>query len=159
MTEQRALAGSRPTSGSAVDALGHARHRGPRCGDRRGSTDPADDGVRATRGTGRIVAGDTVLIHAAAGGVGTVAAQLARALGADGVLGTVGSLEKISYAEQSGYDSVFLREGFSGRVREFTGRRGVNLVLDPVGGPVRAESIELLAPFGRLAAFGVLLRS
>jgi NADPH:quinone reductase len=105
-------------------------------------------------GTGRIVAGDTVLIHAAAGGVGTVAAQLARALGAGRVLGTVGSPEKIEYAEGFGYDSVVLREGFSDRVRELTGGRGVDLVLDPVGGAVRSESIELLAPFGRLAAFG-----
>ncbi|MGW6195803.1 quinone oxidoreductase family protein [Kribbella sp. NPDC055110] len=105
-------------------------------------------------GTGRIVAGDTVLIHAAAGGVGTVAAQLARTLGAGTVLGTVGSLDKVQYAEEFGYDAVFLRDGFAERVRELTGGRGVDLVLDPVGGPVRAESIELLAPFGRLAAFG-----
>ncbi|WP_427891885.1 quinone oxidoreductase family protein [Kribbella sp. GL6] len=105
-------------------------------------------------GTGRIVAGDTVLIHAAAGGVGTVAAQLARALGAGKVLGTVGSLEKVEYAEGFGYDAVLLREGFSEEIRKLTGGRGVDLVLDPVGGSVRAESIELLAPFGRLAAFG-----
>jgi NADPH2:quinone reductase len=105
-------------------------------------------------GTGRIVAGDTVLIHAAAGGVGTVAAQLARALGAGTVLGTVGSLAKVEYAEGFGYDAVFLRDGFSEQIRAVTGGRGVDLVLDPVGGSVRAESIELLAPFGRLAAFG-----
>lgn len=106
-------------------------------------------------GTGRLAAGETVLIHAAAGGVGSVAAQIARALGAGKVLGTVGSAGKVDYAKaEFGYDEVLLRDGFADRVRELTDGRGVDLVLDPVGGAVRQDSIGLLAPFGRLAAFG-----
>jgi NADPH:quinone reductase len=105
-------------------------------------------------GAGRLQPGDTVLIHAAAGGVGSVAAQIARALGAGLVLGTVGSAGKIAYARQFGYDEVLVRDGFADRIRELTGGRGADLVLDPVGGPTRAASLDLLAPFGRLAAFG-----
>ena len=105
-------------------------------------------------GTGRVAAGDTVLIHAAAGGVGTVAAQIARALGASRIIGTVSSAEKAEYALQFGYDEVVLRDGFAEKVRELTGGRGVDLVLDSVGGQTRSDSIDLLAVFGRLAAFG-----
>jgi NADPH2:quinone reductase len=105
-------------------------------------------------GVGRIAQGDTVLIHGAAGGVGTVAAQLARALGAGKILGTVGSPAKVDYARPFGYDQVLLRERFASQVRELTEGRGVDLVLEPIGGAVRQESLELLAPFGRLAAFG-----
>jgi NADPH2:quinone reductase len=102
----------------------------------------------------RVQPGDTVLIHAAAGGVGTIAAQVARALGATTVLGTVGSADKIEYASQFGYDQVLLRDGFDKAVLELTDDRGVDVVLDPVGGDTRAQSLELLAPFGRLVAFG-----
>lgn len=99
-------------------------------------------------GAGRLRGGDTVLIHAAAGGVGSAAAQLARALGAGRVLGTVGSPDKVGYALSLGYDEVFVRDAFAGSVS------GVDLVLDPVGGPVREASLTVLAPFGRVVPFG-----
>jgi len=99
-------------------------------------------------GAGRLRAGETVLIHAAAGGVGSAAAQLARALGARTVIGTVGSPEKAEYASGLGYDRVLLREDFADEVS------GVDLVLDPVGGPVREASLKVLAPFGRVAVYG-----
>jgi NADPH:quinone reductase-like Zn-dependent oxidoreductase len=105
-------------------------------------------------GAARLNAGETVLVHAAAGGVGSFVAHLARAAGAGMVIGTVGSADKIPYAEARGYDHVLLREGFENVVRDLTNGRGVDLALDPVGGHTRAASIGLLAPFGRLVAFG-----
>ncbi|MFF3136993.1 quinone oxidoreductase family protein [Streptomyces mirabilis] len=107
---------------------------------------------------GRLRKGEDVLIHSAAGGVGSAAAQLARELGAARVDGTVGSVEKIPYAAALGYDGVFLREGFAEPLAAVTGGRGVDLVLDPVGGPIREQSLTVLAPFGRLVAYGDLGR-
>ncbi|XUL88687.1 quinone oxidoreductase family protein [Streptomyces galilaeus] len=110
-------------------------------------------------GAARIAPGDTVLVHAAAGGVGGVAAQLARALGAGEVYGTVSTPEKAEYARRSfGYDEVFVREGFPEAVLAATSGRGVDIVLDPVGGPTRLASFEVLAPFGRLAVYGEAAR-
>lgn len=100
-------------------------------------------------GSGRLQRGETVLIHAAAGGVGTAAAQIARALGAGTIIGTVGSAAKVEYARSFGYDQVVVRDAFPGAVEP-----GVDVVLDPVGGVTRAASLDLLAPFGRLVAFG-----
>ncbi len=99
-------------------------------------------------------AGETVLIHSAAGGVGSIAGQLARYLGAGLVLGTVGSKQKIAYAQSSGYGYVFLRDGFVEAVQTATAGRGVDVVLDPSGEPTRSQSLSLLAPFGRLVVFG-----
>ncbi|MER5787600.1 zinc-binding dehydrogenase [Streptomyces sp. NPDC001980] len=107
---------------------------------------------------GRLREGETVLIHAAAGGVGSAAARIARALGAARVLGTVGSATKTQLAAELGYDALFVREDFEDAVREATAGRGVDLVLDPVGGPVRRASLEVLAPFGRVVAYGDLGR-
>jgi NADPH2:quinone reductase len=109
-------------------------------------------------GAARIAPGDTVLIHAAAGGVGSAAAQLARALGAGAVYGTVSTPEKAEYARRFGYEAVFVREGFVDAVREATGGRGVDIVLDPVGGPTRLASFDVLAPFGRVAVYGEAAR-
>lgn len=99
-------------------------------------------------------AGEVVLIHAAAGGVGSVAGQLARFLGAGLVLGTVGNARKIAYAQSFGYDHVVLRDGFVEAVRSVTDGRGVDVVLDAAGEPTRSQSLSLLAPFGRLVHFG-----
>ncbi|MFE3716876.1 quinone oxidoreductase family protein [Streptomyces cyaneofuscatus] len=109
-------------------------------------------------GAGHLVAGETVLVHAAAGGVGSAAAQLARSLGAAAVYGTVSTEEKAEYASRFGYDEVFLRDGFTDAVREATSGRGVDLVLDPIGGPTRLASFEALAPFGRVAVYGEAAR-
>jgi NADPH:quinone reductase len=102
----------------------------------------------------RLQTGETVLIHAAAGGVGSMAGQLARVQGASRVLGIVGSAQKIATAQAAGYDQVFLREGFVEAVRTTTEGRGVDVVLDAAGEPTRSQSLSLLAPFGRLVHFG-----
>jgi NADPH:quinone reductase len=99
---------------------------------------------------GRMRAGETVLIHSASGGVGMAAAGIARSLGAARVFGTVGDPAK----RPAGYDEIFPRADFAAAVREATAGRGVDLVLDPIGGPVRKASLELLAPFGRLVMYG-----
>lgn len=102
----------------------------------------------------RVQAGDAVLIHAAAGGVGSVAGQLARILGAGLVLGTVGNARKIAYAQSFGYDHVVPRDGFVEAIRALTEGRGVDVVLDAAGEPTRGQSLSLLAPFGRLVVLG-----
>lgn len=99
--------------------------------------------------------GDTVLIHAAAGGVGLIACQWAKALGAT-VIGTVGSDEKAELARTHGCDHaiVYSRENFVERVREITGGAGVPVVYDSVGKDTFQGSLECLQPFGLLAGFG-----
>jgi NADPH2:quinone reductase len=103
-------------------------------------------------GAGRLAAGDTVLIHAAAGGVGSTAAQIARALGAAAVHGTVGSPAKADYAKRFGYDAVHARDTFAGQVCD------IDVVLDPIGGPTRLAGLGVLAPFGRLVVYGEAAR-
>ncbi|MFF4838234.1 zinc-binding alcohol dehydrogenase family protein [Streptomyces sp. NPDC001315] len=110
-------------------------------------------------GAARIAPGDTVLVHAAAGGVGSAAAQIARALGASAVYGTVSTPEKAEYARGTfGYDDVFVRDGFPEAIRAATDGRGVDIVLDPVGGPTRLAGFDVLAPFGRVTVYGEAAR-
>lgn len=91
----------------------------------------------------RIRQGESVLIHAASGGVGIAAGQLARALGARLVLGTVSSEEKAVYARPFGYDQVFPVEGFEQAVLEATGGKGVDIALDARGEPTRSQNLAL----------------
>ncbi|MFF4572077.1 zinc-binding alcohol dehydrogenase family protein [Streptomyces sp. NPDC001410] len=102
---------------------------------------------------GRLQPGESVLVQGAAGGVGTVAGQLARAAGAGTVYGVVSSAAKAAYAKEHGYDEVFAG-AFQDPVRHATGGRGVDLVLDPVGGDTLRAGLASLAPFGRLVSFG-----
>jgi NADPH2:quinone reductase len=102
----------------------------------------------------RLRQGEIVLVHAAAGGMGTVLGQVARYLRAGRVIGTVGSAHKIPYARRFGYDLVIERAGFADAVRRETGGRGVDVVLDSVGGSVLTESLAALAPLGRAVVFG-----
>ncbi|MGW4499333.1 quinone oxidoreductase family protein [Micromonospora sp. NPDC004336] len=95
----------------------------------------------------RIEPGDRVLVHAAAGGVGSQLGQAARLLGADRVVGTVGSEAKIAAAEGFGYDEVILRDQLAD-AGEF------DIVVDMVGGPARRASLDRLAPMGRLIVMG-----
>lgn len=104
--------------------------------------------------TARLGRGETVVAHAAAGGLGTMAVQFARALGAGRIIGTVGRASKVAYARDLGYDDVIERNGFPERVRELTGGRGADVVLDSIGGDVREQSLEALAPYGRLVLCG-----
>ncbi|WP_437075236.1 quinone oxidoreductase family protein [Streptomyces sp. enrichment culture] len=108
---------------------------------------------------GRLQPGETVLVHSAAGGVGTAAGQLAKAAGAARVLGTVSSEAKAGHARAHGYDDVLVGDlrrdgGLEQAVRAATGGRGADLVLDPVGGETFRASLASLAPFGRLVNFG-----
>jgi NADPH2:quinone reductase len=105
---------------------------------------------------GRMQPGDTVLIHAAAGGVGSTAVQLARALGAGQIIGTVGSAEKASLILSLGADAAinYRQENVVERVQELTGGAGADVVLDGVGADTFEGSVASLAPFGRLVAFG-----
>ena len=98
--------------------------------------------------------GESVLIHAASGGVGSVAVQIARLLGAGKIIGVVSREEKRAYARSFGYDDVLLQSDFAGQVRELTGGRGVDVILESIGGEAFGQSMELLAPLGRLVLFG-----
>ena len=98
--------------------------------------------------------GESVLIHAASGGVGVAAGQIAQALGAGLVLGTTSSQDKAAYALSYGYDQAFPLEGFEDKVMEATRGKGVDIALDARGEPSRSQNLALLATFGRLVVFG-----
>lgn len=102
----------------------------------------------------RIREGETVLVQGAAGGVGTVTGQLARAAGAGRVLGVVSRPEKAVYAKDFGYDEVLVGEDFDEQARRATDGRGVDIALDPVGGDSWRRSVAALARFGRAVSFG-----
>jgi NADPH2:quinone reductase len=106
------------------------------------------------RHAARLQPGESVLVHAAAGGLGTLVAQFARHLRAGTIVGTVGTPDKADYARGFGYDHVIDRRGFGAAVRELTDGRGVDLVVDSIGGEVREESLDALAPYGRVVACG-----
>ena len=103
----------------------------------------------------RVEKGETVLFHAAAGGVGLIACQWLKALGAT-VIGTVSSDEKARIAKAHGCDHtiIYTREKFPERVREITGGRGVPVVFDSVGKDTFHGSLECLQPRGLVAVFG-----
>ncbi|NNB93461.1 quinone oxidoreductase [Corallococcus exiguus] len=104
---------------------------------------------------GRVEAGQTVLIHAAAGGVGLLAVQLAKAAGAR-VIGTVSGEAKAKLARDVGADAVirYDQEDVAASVRELTQGRGVERVLDSVGASTWQASLDALAPFGHLVSYG-----
>jgi len=101
----------------------------------------------------RIRAGQVVLVHAAAGGVGLLAVQLARRAGAR-VLGTVSSDAKAGAVRDAGGEPLPYGEDLAERVRALTDGRGVDVVLDSIGLPTQAASLSMLAPFGELVHFG-----
>ncbi len=103
----------------------------------------------------RVASGETVLIHAAAGGVGLIACQWAAALGAT-VIGTVGSPEKAELARALGcHHPLLYREiDFAAEVRRLTDGRGVPVVYDSVGAATFDRSLECLAPRGTMVSFG-----
>lgn len=107
------------------------------------------------RKTYRVQAGDAVLIQAAAGGVGLIACQWARALGAT-VIGTVGSPAKAELAKAHGCHHVinYSTENFPARVREITNGEGVTVVYDGVGKDTFAGSLDSLRPMGMMVSFG-----
>ncbi len=105
--------------------------------------------------TYKVQKGDTILFHAAAGGVGLIACQWAKHIGAT-VIGTVGSDEKAELARAHGCDHpiVYTRENFTEKVREITGGEGVPVVYDSVGKDTYEGSLDCLRPRGLLALFG-----
>ena len=107
------------------------------------------------RRTHKVRAGETILLHAAAGGVGLIACQWAKHLGAT-VIGTVGTPEKAELARAHGCDHPILydREDFVARVREITGGRGVPVVYDSVGRATFEQSLDCLAAQGLMVSFG-----
>jgi NADPH:quinone reductase len=107
------------------------------------------------RRTYRVQPGDTVLFHAAAGGVGLIACQWLKAIGAT-VIGTVSSEEKAQLARAHGCDHVivYTREDFVGQVRAITAGKGVPVVYDSVGKSTFAGSLDCLRPFGLMVSFG-----
>ncbi|WP_321890480.1 quinone oxidoreductase family protein [Burkholderia cenocepacia] len=107
------------------------------------------------RRTYPVKAGDTILIHAAAGGVGLLVCQWAKALGAT-VIGTVGSDEKAELAKAHGCDHpiVYTRENFTQRVKAITNGAGVPVVYDSIGKDTYIGSLDCLAPLGYFVSFG-----
>ena len=107
------------------------------------------------RQTYRVKAGDTILLHAAAGGVGLILSQWAKHLGAT-VIGTVGSDEKAKLAQAHGcaHTIVYTREDFVKRVEEITGGKKCPVVYDSVGKDTFLKSLDCLAPLGIAALFG-----
>ena len=107
------------------------------------------------RQTHPVKSGETILLHAAAGGIGLIACQWARALGAT-VIGTVGSDEKAALAKANGctHTIVYTRENFVERVKELTGGSGVPVVYDAVGKDTFPASLDCLSPRGLFVSFG-----
>ncbi|NCL76227.1 zinc-binding dehydrogenase [Rhodococcus sp. YH1] len=101
----------------------------------------------------RYRAGETVLVHGAAGGVGVAALQVAAALGLE-TIAVVSTEEKAAVAKANRATHTVAVEGFKDRVLELTGGRGVDIVLDPVGGDRFTDSLRSLAPNGRVVVLG-----
>jgi NADPH:quinone reductase len=105
---------------------------------------------------GRLQKGESVLVHAAAGGVGTLAVQLAKLFGAGKVIATASSAEKLELAREMGADVLvnYTESNWVDQVLEATGGKGVDVALEMVGGDVFKKTLKCLATFGRLVVFG-----
>ncbi len=105
---------------------------------------------------GRLAEGETVLVQGAAGGVGTATIQVAKALGASRVIAAASTTEKRDAALDAGATDAIdpYADGWTEAVRELTDGKGVDIVVDPVGGEVLNQSLRCMAPFGRLLVVG-----
>lgn len=105
---------------------------------------------------GRLEKGETVLVHAAAGGVGAIAVQLAKVFGAGKVIATASSNEKLAHAKEMGADYLvnYTEDGWEVKVRELTDGKGVDVALEMVGGDIFRNTLKCLAANGRLVVFG-----
>ncbi|BBY79582.1 NADPH:quinone oxidoreductase [Mycolicibacterium pulveris] len=108
----------------------------------------------ALRTRGRLAEGETVLVHGAAGGIGTSTLRLAPVWGASRVIAVVSTEDKMEVARAAGATDVVLADGFKDAAKELTGGRGVDIVVDPVGGDRFTDSLRSLAPGGRLLVVG-----
>ncbi|ABK73305.1 NADPH:quinone oxidoreductase family protein [Mycolicibacterium smegmatis] len=106
------------------------------------------------RTRGRLSGGETVLVHGAAGGIGSSVLRLAPALGAARTIAVVSTEEKGEIARAAGASDVVLADGFRDAVKELTDGRGVDMVVDPVGGDRFTDSLRSLAVGGRLLVVG-----
>ncbi|MCM3121581.1 MULTISPECIES: NADPH:quinone oxidoreductase family protein [unclassified Mesobacillus] len=106
---------------------------------------------------GRLEKEETVLVHAAAGGVGTLAVQLAKLLGAGKVIATASNQEKLALAAELGADVLinYTEQGWEEKVLEATGGKGVDVALEMAGGEIFNKTLKCLATFGRLVIYGV----
>jgi NADPH:quinone reductase len=107
----------------------------------------------ALKERGGVIAGETVLVHGAAGGVGTATLQVAKGYGAR-TIAVVSTDEKAEVARRAGADDVVRTDGFLAAAKELTGGRGVDIVVDVVGGDLFTDSLRSLAPQGRLLVVG-----
>src|SRR5271170_3833290 len=101
-------------------------------------------------------AGESVLVHGAAGGVGSLAVQIAKALGAGQVIATAGSEERRAYTLSIGADVAvdYAKADWTTAVLDATGGRGVDIILESIGGDIFEQNFECLATFGRYIIFG-----
>jgi NADPH2:quinone reductase len=104
----------------------------------------------------RIQPDETILIHAAAGGVGSVLVQMAKAHGVSRIFATAGSPQKLEIARGFGADVAidYTKDDFAKIVSDETGGRGVDVICDAIGGEVFAKGLSVLAPFGRHVVYG-----
>ncbi len=103
---------------------------------------------------GRLKAGEVLLIHGAAGGVGLAAVDMGKLFGAT-VIATASTEEKLAVCKQMGADhAINYTEGFRDQVKDLTGGRGADVIYDPVGGDVFDESMRCIAPYGRILIIG-----
>jgi NADPH2:quinone reductase len=107
--------------------------------------------------SGQLQHGETVLVHAAAGGVGTLAVQLAKLFGAGKIIATASTEEKLELAEGLGATHLinYTVDGWEKEVMEITEGQGVDVALEMAGGKVFEHTLSCLAPFGRLVIYGV----
>jgi NADPH:quinone reductase-like Zn-dependent oxidoreductase len=104
---------------------------------------------------GRLRAGETLLVHSAAGGVGQAVAQAARRAGAGQLIGTVGRADGVAAAQQAGYHAALVRgPALATAIRRLVGARGVDVILDPQGTALLDVDLELAAPGARIVLFG-----
>ena len=108
------------------------------------------------RESGRLQPGESVLVQAAAGGVGTLAVQLARLMGAGTVIGTASNAQKLDLVLRLGADAAinYTQNDWVEQVKKASGGRGVDVVLEVVGGPIAEQCLQCLAPFGRMVVIG-----
>jgi NADPH2:quinone reductase len=107
--------------------------------------------------SGQLQEGETVLVHAAAGGVGTLAVQLAKLFGAGKVIATASTEEKLELAKRLGADHLvnYTVDGWEKEIMDMTEGQGIDVALEMAGGKVFEQTLSCLAPFGRLVIFGV----
>ncbi|WP_409300236.1 zinc-binding alcohol dehydrogenase family protein [Peribacillus sp. SCS-155] len=103
---------------------------------------------------GQVQKSDAIVIHSAAGGVGSMLVQLAKLAGVQKIIGTVGSADKVNYVEKLGADVACTYETFTQEVLTQTNNKGANVIFDSVAGDVTSKSLDCLALYGTLVQFG-----